>query len=125
MTQCQATPSGSGCDVILAQQADVTALIQSTGAFTTRVETLYGMSADHPGQSLVPECRPGQQAIYARIQAMVAQYGQVPSIYVNYRQLVGAGGPPALRDLQFLLATAGYDTLGLVGRTLIGDVPSG
>ena len=126
LTQCEATPSGSGCDVILAQQADVTSLIQSTGAFTTGVETLYGTDAEHPGQAVVPiNSSPAQQAIYARIQGMVAQYGKfLPSAQIN-GNVVGAGGPAAYRDLQALLVSAGYDTLGLVDRASIGDVSLG
>lgn len=126
LSQCQATPTGSGCDVILAQQSDVTTLIQSTGAFTTGVETLYGTDADHPGQQLVPlNDSPAQQAIYARISAMVAQYGKfLPTSSIN-GSVIGAGGPAALRDLQTLLGTAGYDTLGLVDRASIGDVSLG
>ncbi len=126
LTQCTATPSGSGCDVILAQQTDVTALIQSTGSFTTGVETLYGTDPDHPGQALVPlNDSPAQQAIYARIQGMVAQYGKyLPTAQIN-GNVVGAGGPAALGALQALLVNAGYDTLGLVDRASIGDVSLG
>lgn len=126
LTQCQATPSGSGCSVILAQQADVTALIQSSGTFATGVETLYGTNADHPGQAVVPiNSSPAQQAIQARIIAMVSQYGKfLPSASIN-GSVVGAGGPPAVRDLQILMESAGYDTLGLVSRTSIGDVSLG
>jgi len=126
LTQCQATPSGSGCDVILAQSADVTSLIQSTGTFTSGVENLYGTSQDHPGQAVVPlNSSPAQQAIQARIQAMVTQYGKfLPSAPIT-GSVVGAGGPGAFRDLQILLASAGYDTLGLVDHSSIGDVSIG
>jgi hypothetical protein len=126
LTQCTATPSGSGCDVILAQQSDVNTLIQSTGTLTTGVQTLYGTDADHPGQALVPlNDSPVQQAIYARIQGMVAQYGKfLPAAQIN-GNVLGAGGPAALRDLQALLVSAGYDTLGLVDRASIGDVSLG
>lgn len=126
LTQCLATPTGAGCDVLLSQQSDVTALIQSTGAFTTGVETLYGTDATHPGQALVPlASSPAQHAIDTRIQGMVAQYGKfLPSASIN-GSVVGAGGPPALRALQILLASVGYDTLGLVDRTSIGDVSLG
>ena len=126
LTQCLTTPSASGCDVILGQQADVTALIQSSGAFATGVETLYGTDESHPGQAVVPiNSSPAQQAIQARILAMVAQYGKfLPSASIN-GSVVGAGGPPALRDLQILMVSAGYDTLGLVSRTSIGDVSVG
>lgn len=126
LTQCQATPSGSGCDVILGQQADVTALIQSSGAFANGVQTLYGTDEEHPGQAVVPlNGSPAQTAIQARILAMVAQYGKfLPSASIN-GSVVGAGGPGALRDLQILMVSAGYDTLGLVDRTSIGDVSLG
>ena len=126
LTQCQATPSGSGCDVILAQQTDVTTLIQSSGAFATGVETLYGTDDTHPGEAVVPlNSSPAQLAIQARIQAMVAQYGKfLPSASIN-GSVVGAGGPPALRDLQILMESAGYDTLGTASRTSIGDVSLG
>jgi hypothetical protein len=126
LTSCLATPSGSGCDVIIAQQADVTALLQSTATFTTGVETLYGTDATHPGQALVPiNSSPAQQAIQARIQAMVAQYGKfVPTASIS-GSVVGAGGPPARLDLQALVVRAGYDTLGLVDRASIGDVSLG
>jgi hypothetical protein len=126
LTQCQATPSGTGCDVILAQQADVTALIQSTGTFTTGVETLYGTDQTQPGQALVPiNSSPAQQAIQARIQGMIVQYGKfLPGTPIS-GSVVGAGGPPAYRDLQALLVSAGYDTLGTVDRASIGDVSLG
>ena len=56
---------------------------------------------------------------------MVAQYGKfLPSSSIN-GSVIGAGGPPALRDLQLLLVSAGYDTLGLVDRTSIGDISLG
>jgi len=126
LTQCIATPSGSGCDVILAQQGDVTALITSTGTLTTGVQTLYGTDTDHPGQALVPlNDSPAQQAIYARIQGMVSQYSKdLPSAQIT-GNVVGAGGPAALADLQALLMSAGYDSLNLVDRTSIGDVSLG
>ena len=126
LTACQTLPSGSGCDVILAQQADVTALIQSTGVFASGVETLYGTDDSHPGQAVVPlNSSPAQQAIQARIIAMVAQYGKfLPSASIN-GSVIGAGGPAAFRDLQILMVSAGYDTLGLVDHTSIGDVSLG
>ena len=126
LTQCQATPSGSGCDVILAQPADVSALIQSTGNFTNGVETLYGTSGANPGQALVPlNGSPAQVAIQARIVSMVAQYGKfLPSASIS-GSVVGAGGPAAYRELQALLVSSGYDTLGVVDHTSIGDVSLG
>jgi hypothetical protein len=126
LTQCQATPAGSGCDVILAQPAEVTALIQSTGTFTNGVEALYGTDATHPGQAVVPlNSSPAQQAIQARIIAMVAQYGKfLPSASIN-GSVIGAGGPAAFRGLQALLVSSGYDTLGVVDHTSIGDVSLG
>src|SRR4029078_6948621 len=100
--------------------------IQSSGAFATGVETLYGTDDAHPGQAVVPiNTSPAQVAIQARIQAMVAQYGKcLPSASIN-GSVVGAGGPPALRDLQILMVSAGYDTLGTARRTALGDVSLG
>jgi len=126
LTQCQATPSGSGCAVILAQPTDVTTLIQSTGTFTTGVETLYGTGDTHPGQAVVPlNSSPAQAAIQTRILAMVAQYGKfLPSASIS-GSVLGAGGPAAFRDLQLLMLSSGYDTLGVVDHTSIGDVSLG
>ncbi len=125
LAQCQATPT-PGCASLLAQQATVQTLIQTTGTTATAIETLYGGDAAHPGQDFVPlASSPIQAAIQARIVALIAQYQSLlPTVSIT-GTVAGAGGPGARVDMQQLLAGVGRDSLASVSRTSIGDVSVG
>jgi hypothetical protein len=125
LAQCQATPT-PGCASLLAQQAAVQTLIQTTGSTATAIETLYGGDDAHPGQAFVPlASSPIQAAIQARIVGLIAQYQSLlPTVSIT-GTVAGAGGPGARIDMQQLLASVGRDSLASVSRTSIGDVSVG
>ncbi len=126
LTQCLATPTGTNCSAILAQQSTVQALIQSAGSFATGVETLYGTGPDHPGQPFVPLAgQPAQAAIDAELNTLRTQFAQfLPSSPIN-GSVVGAAAVGGQAQFQTLLKSLGHDTLGLVDRTSIGDISIG
>lgn len=129
LTACLATPSGSGCTLILQQQAAVQSLIQTSGSVATSIETLYGTNAQtHPGQPFVPmDTSLIQQKINQQIQSITTQFqtffqGSGPPISGN---VTGAAGPAANAEFQYLLTLIGLDTLQQIDRTSIGDISVG
>ena len=126
LTNCQATPTDPSCVSLLAQQGAVQALIQSTGAFATDVETLYGTGADHPGQPFVPIDTGGaQRSIDQRLASIRAAYDTLVAAGSVSGTLAGAHGPAATAQFQSLLTALGHDTLGSIDRSSIGDVSVG
>jgi hypothetical protein len=126
LADCQTAPSGANCASLLAQQAALTTLIQSTGAFATDVETLYGTGADHPGQSFVPiDTGAVQRAIDQRLAGIRAAYDTLVAAGSVSGTLAGAHGPAARAQFQNLLTALGHDTLGSIDRSSIGDVSVG
>ena len=126
LTQCQATPTGTGCSALLAQQASAQSLIQSTTPFASALETLYGTSDAHPGQAFVPIAKsPAQLAIEAQIDAMRAKYQELLGSNPISGSVTPAGGPAARAEFQSLLEEAGRDTLQSPDHSLIGDISIG
>jgi hypothetical protein len=126
LTNCQATPTDPSCASLLAQRGAVQALIQSTGAFATDVETLYGTGADHPGQPFVPIDTGGaQRNIDQRLAGIRAAYDTLIAAGSVSGTLAGAHGPAATAQFQSLLTALGHDTLGSIDRSSIGDVSVG
>jgi hypothetical protein len=125
LTQCQATPSGTGCSTLLAEQTAAQNLIQTTTSFTGAVETLYGTSETHPGQAFVPIAGgPAQLAINAQIQNLITQYQGFLGNTIS-GSVVAAGGPGARAAFQDLLASMGRDSLQSTDRASIGDISLG
>ena len=125
LTNCQATPTDPSCVSLLAQQSAMQALIQSTGAFATDVETLYGTGTDHPGQPFVPIANGAAQlAVNAEIQKLITQYQGFLGNTIS-GALVTAGGPGARAEFQTLLKSLGRDSLQSIDRSSIGDVSIG
>jgi hypothetical protein len=125
LTQCQATPSGTGCSTLLAQQSAAQSLIQSTGPFATAIEELYGTSSSAPGLLFVPLAGSDVQgAIGARIQQLAQQY-QALGATSPTGTLSAAGGPAANAFLNVVLQRSGYDTLQSPDRSSIGDITIG
>ena len=125
LTTCQATPTGAGCDVLLAQQTQAQSLIQATTAFTGAVETLYGTDETHPGQPFVPIAGgPAQVAINAQVRNFITLYqGFLGNTIAG--SVVPAGGPGARAAFQDLLAGMGRDSLQSTDRSSIGDISIG
>ena len=129
LTQCQANSSGANCATILAQQSTVQTLILATGSFANGVETLYGTGADHPGQPFIPLAADSTNNAQSRIDAQLVnlrnQYSQFLSGVTIPGSLSGAAAPGAGVQFQSLLVGLGYDTVGTIDRTSIGDVSFG
>jgi hypothetical protein len=125
LAQCQATPTGTGCSTLLAQQTEAQNLIQTTTVFTGAVETLYGTDEGHPGQPYVPIAgAPAQLAINVQIQNLINQYqGFLGSTITG--SVVPAGGPGARAAFQDLLKSFGRDSLQSPDRSSIGDISIG
>ena len=125
LTQCQATPTPD-CATLLAQQAAVQTLIQTTGTTATAIETLYGGDDAHPGQQFVPTFgSPTQRAIEAKVAGLITQYQTLlPTVPIT-GTIAGAARPGARVDLQQMFANVGRDSLSSVNRTSIGDVSVG
>lgn len=125
LTQCQASQTPD-CSVLLAQQAAVQSLIQSTGVTANAIETLYGSDGTHPGQLFVPLAGTATEtAIETRIATLIAQYQSLFPTAVISGSVAGAAGPGARVELQQLLAAVGRDSLHVVDRTSIGDISVG
>jgi hypothetical protein len=125
LTQCQTTPTGTGCETLLAQQSAAQNLIQTTTTFTGAVETLYGTGATHPGQAFIPiAASPAQVAINTQIQNLITQYQGFLGSTIS-GSVVAAGGPGARAAFQDLLARMGRDSLQSTDRSSIGDISLG
>ncbi len=125
LTSCQATPSGSGCADLLANQTTAQALIDQTAPFAGALETLYGVSASQPGTFFIPiEGGPTQTAVNGRIAALRAGYAAFNGSVADIAP-TGSAGPAANIALQNLLLQAGYDSLQSTDRSSIGDITLG
>jgi hypothetical protein len=125
LTQCQTTPTGTGCSTLLAQQSVAQSLIQTTTTFTGAVETLYGTNETHPGQLFIPiSGGAAQLAINAQIQNLITQYQGFLGSTIS-GSVVAAGGPGARAAFQDLLASMGRDSLQSTDRSSIGDISLG
>ena len=127
LTQCQASPTATGCATLLAQQSAATSLIQSSGAFAAAISQQYGTdAASHPGRAFVPLATdPAQVAINAKIAAFKQQYQSFLNSDLVTGGVAAAGGPAARAQMQALLAGFGYDTLRSTDRASIGDISVG
>ncbi len=126
LTQCQATPSAEGCATLLGKQAEAQGLIQTTGAFSGALETLYGTNDAHPGQLFVPISGGSTElAIEARIQSLRTQYQALLGSDAVSGSVVGAVAPGARAAFQNLLTGAGRDTLQQIDRSSFGDISVG
>jgi hypothetical protein len=125
LAQCQATPTPD-CASLLAQQAAVQTLIQTTGTTASAIETLYGGDPLHPGQNFVPLAGSLTQVVIdARIANLITQYQTLLPTAPITGTIAGAGGPGARVELQRMFAVVGRDSLTSVSRTSIGDVSVG
>jgi hypothetical protein len=125
LASCQATPTGTGCQALLAQQTAVQSLLQTTESFAVGVEGLYGTSQEKPGQTFVPIATTAAQTlINAQIERLKAQYAAFGTTAPT-GTIATPFGPGARGDLQRLLTAAGYDTLRSTDHSSIGDISIG
>jgi hypothetical protein len=125
LSGCQATPSGTDCTTILAQQAAIQSLIQNSTAFAGYVQQLYGTGESNPGLMFVPLATGAAQiAIVSRLDVLKAQFqsfGVTPP--AGFPTPANSHG--ARNELQRLLGAAGYDSLASTDRSGFGDISIG
>ncbi|HEX4683976.1 MAG TPA: hypothetical protein VH277_14755 [Gemmatimonadaceae bacterium] len=122
---CQAAPSGSGCQALLAQQGAAMALIATTSSFANSLALIYGTGNANPGTTFVPITGGNiQQAIDKRLVDIVTTYQQSFGTTVSTGALNGAS-IPANDVLNAVLLETGYDTLQSPDRSSIGDISIG
>jgi hypothetical protein len=125
LASCQAAPSGTGCQALLAQQADAQTLIATTNSFASSLGLIYGTGTANPGTTFIPIAGSNLQlAIDARLGGIVKEYQQSFGTTVSTGALNGAS-IPANDALNAVLLAAGYDTLQSPDRTSIGDISIG
>ena len=128
LANCRSSPSGPGCDALLAREAEAEALMAASQAFALQLELLYG-SFTSAGEPFVPTARSeAQLAIEARIAAFNAHYRDLLSATTDLLSAlpVGAGGPAGVADLQRYFAADGLrDSVVMQERLGIGDVEVG
>lgn len=137
LTSCRATPSGSGCTLILGQQATVQSLVQSSSALAAALKALYGTDADNRGQRYVPYNGATEagvtrsnvgKTIDAQIQTTATQLASFLGVTPDSQTVFGARGPGAIFNLNRQFVDLGRDTLVYaqsVDRTSIGDISVG
>jgi hypothetical protein len=124
LATCQATPSGQGCQSLLAQQGAAQALITNAQSFASSLGLLYGTGNGTPGTAFVPIAGSDiQKAIDARL-------ARLDSSFHTFGGALNAGTLesaviPANAALNAVLLGAGYDTLQSPDRSSIGDISIG
>jgi hypothetical protein len=127
LTLCQTTPSDPSCSTINGQQAAALSLINSTTAFATAIEKLYGTdAATHPGDLFVPLTTDASGvAVTSQISSFADQYKTFLNAGAVVGSVAGALGPAARDQLQALLAGFGHDSIQVADRSGIGDINVG
>ena len=130
---CDANPaSDPNCPTILANRADVIALVAETAAFGTAVGTLFGTSSNPASQPFAP---------LSQTSTAVAIAGRLTTLTQRLRGYVGstadqitatvpfAVGPAGFGDIQALLLNRELglspDSLGQTYRLNVGDIELG
>ncbi|HVH38825.1 MAG TPA: hypothetical protein VM764_02285 [Gemmatimonadaceae bacterium] len=130
---CTANPASSpACPTVLAEAAQVDALIAGTAAFAGRLESTYGAAGGVTPSAYVPMAGSAAElALLARVDSLrnaFTRYG-VSEISATTGLPLGAQAPLALADLNRLIAdsTNGYGARQLRGsaRINIGDIDVG
>jgi hypothetical protein len=129
LTQCESTPTASGCPALLARSSEASALIASAENFVDGVRTLYGISPLVPGSLFVPISGSALQttidANLAAIRAGFSSFGISPGTGA----LAAAGAPAANAQLQQLVRNSafgiGLDSIGTSQQTSVGDIELG
>lgn len=125
IAQCNAGSTDSRCPYVEANAAAAQTLTQSSGAFATGLQSLYGTTSGG-GMYFVPLSTSGAQtAISTRIGDFAQQYQQFlgAGSPLAAGDPAGAAGPGALQQLQqHILIANGRDTIGTAARTSIGDI---
>jgi hypothetical protein len=130
LASCRADPTKPECQSIIGHEAGAEALIQTSTAFATGVESLYGTGVGHPGQVFVPlNGTAPDKAISARIAQFDTLYKSFLGSGSITNTLSAAEGPAANRQLQTIVSTnvlgVDRDTLGTTNRLSIGDISIG
>jgi hypothetical protein len=125
--QCRVNPTRDECLPINGQDAAIQSLIQSSNTLAGAIESLYGTSANSPGQLFVPLTgTPADRAIGARIAKLDTSYRAFLGASVVTGSVAAAQGPAALEQLQSLVSSdvlgIGRDTIATTSRTSIGDI---
>jgi hypothetical protein len=130
LASCRIDPTKPECQSIIGHEAGAEALIQTSAAFATGVEGLYGTGVGHPGQVFVPLT---ESASDKAISARIAQFDTLYKSFLGSgsitNTLAPAGGPAANQQLQTIVSTnilgVDRDTLGTTNRLSIGDISIG
>ncbi len=120
------------CAIILAEPADVDALVSRTGAFATRLERTYGGAGGPDPSAYVPLAgSAAEQALLARVDSLrgaLERYG-VTHVTASTGLPLGAQVPLTVADLDALMrdSTFGYGARPLdhSARINIGDIDLG
>jgi len=130
LASCRTDPAKPECQSIIGHEAGAEALIQTSTAFATGVEGLYGTGVQHPGQVFVPLA---ESASDKAISTRIAQFDTLYKAFLGSgsitNTLAAAGGPAANQQLQTIVSTdilgVDRDTLGTTNRLSIGDISIG
>jgi hypothetical protein len=133
LTDCDANPaSHPSCPTILANRADVVALVAEAAAFRTAVGTIFGTELDDAGQPFAPLSQTSAaNAITAHLSTLTQRLrGYVGSTADQIVATVPfAVGPAGFGDIQALLLTRQFglspDSLGQTYRLNVGDIELG
>jgi hypothetical protein len=128
LQSCQADPtSDPNCSQILAQQAEVNALLQNATQFATTFAAVYGENAQSRGGPVVPVANSTADAL---IRTRLVSYDSSFQSYLSTAPRitampVAAGGVVGTQDLTSLLqepGIAGFDSLSSTVRIAPGDL---
>ncbi len=128
LSACQANPSAApDCGTLLAQQQQVTDLLQSAANFSSAFAAVYGQNSQIRGAPVVPvKGSPADLAIRGRL----ASYDSSFQAFLNTGPLItsapaAAGGVMGTGDLNAFLqdpGIAGFDSVASTIRISTGDV---
>ena len=128
LQSCGADPTGPGCAVLLARQAEAAQLIQSSQSFASDLAALYGSGAGS-GMAFVPiSLSPAQIAIGQRVADFNTRYRDLLATSATLIQALpfAAGGPAGPSDFQrYVIEDLGADSLNTQERVGIGDMEVG
>ncbi|HEX3868545.1 MAG TPA: hypothetical protein VHV78_17400, partial [Gemmatimonadaceae bacterium] len=122
---CQSAPSNPICSSINGQQSAAQSLVQSTSAFASALEKLYGGvdPAATRGDQFVPIASdPTAIAIARQIISLNSQYRSFLNQSLISGSVANAQAPAARDALQSLVTGFGHDSIQVADRDGIGDI---
>jgi hypothetical protein len=126
LSSCAQAPAQPQCARTAGRTTEAQTLVKTATDFANATSFLYGGASG--GQPFVPIRGDAiQQAIDARLATMAQQFQTFLGSSTVTATLTGAGGPPALRQLQSFLTSerVGRDTLASTDRAGLGDASIG